>query len=231
MLTELDEGRKKRYKEVFGEFDFSGLKRVKTPDISFDPDWEPREHVNFMGDVLDHTVETKMRVQFLWAKLRYAVFQSGLLKALEEKRQGQADANFGLRDMKMVLDSDEEEEIDIQTRFEIRQRESQRLPWYICDPNNFFVYTWVVFIQFLNWTSIILVPLTLIFEEVQLETVNVMWLIDIVWLIEIVLKFFRATETKRGFRKTALGYLTDKDIQIGEFWFDAAATIPPMIFM
>jgi len=37
----LDDGRKKRYKEVWGEFDFKGEKAVRTPDISFDEDWEP----------------------------------------------------------------------------------------------------------------------------------------------------------------------------------------------
>jgi len=91
---------------------------------------------------------------------------------------------------------------------------------------------WVVLIQFLNWSSIILVPLTLVFEQVHLGTINFMWAIDMIWCVEIILKFFRATEDVHGFKKTASRYLKSNSmIVVGEFWFDAAATIVPMIFL
>ena len=53
--AELDDGRKKRFKEVFQEFNFHGLKRVKTPDVSFDGDWEPKPYVDIWGNRMEHT--------------------------------------------------------------------------------------------------------------------------------------------------------------------------------
>ena len=104
------------------------------------------------------------------------------------------------------------------------------LPWYLCDRSGFVLTAWKFFIQFMNWSSIIVVPLALIFPEVQESTYKFMWFIDIVWCVEIILNFFRASSEARNFKQTALGYIKDQSIGFGAFWFDTLATIPPMVF-
>ena len=51
------------------------------------------------------------------------------------------------------------------------------------------------------------------------------WIVDISWVIEITLSFVTADEQNRPFTDISRSYLR------GWFWFDALATIPPMLFL
>ena len=90
----------------------------------------------------------------------------------------------------------------------------------------------------MTWLSVIITPILLAFEmmdetlpsgvkqaNLKAQILWLVWLIDVSWCIEIILNFFTATPTKRSFKKISKAYLK------GNFIFDIAATIPPMLFL
>jgi hypothetical protein len=83
---------------------------------------------------------TKERVRFFWDKLRVAVRQDGLLKELEIERDAKLDKNFGLRNKKLLVESDEEIEIDDSKKIVTLADEAKlkRLPWYLMSDNSTF---------------------------------------------------------------------------------------------
>jgi len=112
------------------------------------------------------------------------------------------------------------------------------LPWYIISPNSKFNKIQNTQIQIMTWTTVIVTPLLIVFEMmdkqlpagVQETNLNdqlmwLVWLNDFSWIIEIILNFFTATPDKRTFSEISKAYIK------GAFFFDLAATIPPMILL
>ena len=81
----------------------------------------------------------------------------------------------------------------------------------------------------MTWVTLILTPLVFIMYEREPEFKNsvmwIEWVADISWSIEIILNFFTTNGSSRTFKDISIEYLSFY------FWFDVAATVPPMIYM
>jgi hypothetical protein len=83
----------------------------------------------------------------------------------------------------------------------------------------------------MTWSTIIITPLTFLFKDVKKLTLNYEWFVDSIWLVEIFLSFFKGHLVHaKDLNMAAKRYMFDGRFNIGAFWFDAASTIPPMIF-
>lgn len=175
----------------------------------------------------------KERVRFLWAKLSVACRQPGLLEELEIERNKHLDRNFGLRGIKMLVESDEEIDI-VDTKHKIvTLREAlgkKTLPWYLLSDESTFSKTQKIFVQIMTWSTIIVTPLTFLFPSLKAMTNNYEWFVDTVWCFEIFISFFKGhLELAPTFEASVRRYMRDGPLTIGAFWFDFISTIPPMI--
>jgi hypothetical protein len=83
----------------------------------------------------------------------------------------------------------------------------------------------------MTWSTIIITPLTFLFKDVKKLTLNYEWFVDSIWLVEIFLSFFKGHLVHaKDLNMAAKRYMFNGRFNIGAFWFDAASTIPPMIF-
>ena len=200
---------------------------------SFDPDWQPKIEKCWLGTTKPLYPRTKERVRFFWDKLRVAVRQDGLLKELEIERDAKLDKNFGLRNKKLLVESDEEIEIDDSKKIVTLADEAKlkRLPWYLMSDNSTFAKFQKLFVQMMTWSTLIITPLTFLFPDLKKSTINYEWFVDSVWLMEILLSFFKGHLVyAKNFEMATKRYLFFGPLKVGAFWFDAASTIPPMIF-
>lgn len=81
----------------------------------------------------------------------------------------------------------------------------------------------------MTWVTLILTPLIFIMKDREPEFKDgvlwIEWIADISWSIEIILNFFTTDGSNRTFKDISKNYLSFY------FWFDIAATIPPMIYL
>lgn len=83
----------------------------------------------------------------------------------------------------------------------------------------------------MTWSTVIITPLTFLFKDLKKQTNNYEWFVDSVWLLEIFLSFLKGHIVHaKTFNQSAKRYMFNGPLNIGAFWFDAASTIPPMIF-
>ena len=78
-----------------------------------------------------------------------AVRQNGLLNELEIERDAKLDKNFGLRNKKLLVESDEEIEIDDSKKIVTLEDEAKqkRLPWYLLSDASQFSKFQKLFVQ------------------------------------------------------------------------------------
>jgi len=86
-----------------------------------------------MGKLKPVNPETTAKAKYMWRKLKVACRQPGLLVQLEIERDANLDRNFGLRNTKLFVESDEENEIDESKKVETLNDISKKklLPWYL----------------------------------------------------------------------------------------------------
>ena len=81
----------------------------------------------------------------------------------------------------------------------------------------------------MTWSTLILTPLVFVMAErepeFQSKIMWIEWIADISWSIEIVLNFFTTNGSNRTFKDIGKSYL------FFYFWFDIAATFPPMFYL
>jgi hypothetical protein len=130
--------------QTFAEMDLVHEPVIEDSIRSFDPEWEPKIQSDWMGRRPEPSPNLQKRVNYLWAKLRVACYQPGLLNELEVQREKYLDSNYGMRKVKMVVESDEE--IDIaQSKHKIttlyEEQQVKRLPWYLLSDESTFSKT------------------------------------------------------------------------------------------
>lgn len=147
-----------------------------------------------------------------------------MYETAEKERQ-----NFGL-DPEVSRSLDPEQELESMIVLENDTNANLTdLPWYIMNPKKTLYRVQNTQIQLMTWITVILTPLMMVFammgSHLKEDLLWLIWLNDISWCLNIVLSFIVASPNNRTFKSIAKSYLT------GYFFFDAMATLPPMITM
>ena len=114
---------------------------------------------------------------------------------------------------------------------------SEKLPWYLIDPDSTFSRVQNTQVQIMTWGTLVITPLVLALDKLEtpyllaihgLEPIKdrfiwLEWLVDISWSVEILLNFFTVDEKSRTLKARASAYLWSY------FVFDIVATLPPMV--
>ena len=130
-------------RSIFSHMQLNPLVEKEDSIVSFDPEWEPKikkKGWSFFSKTSSATPELSERVHFLWAKLRVACRQKDLLRDLEIDREKHLDRNFGMRNAKLFVDSDEEIELEEKNKVEtiLTASKKKTLPWYILSEDTLF---------------------------------------------------------------------------------------------
>lgn len=194
------------------QFDFKTV--TEDPIESYDEDWKPQvadRHWRTKTWVpkpfrmkIEPRTNLKKRTKYLWAMLRMAVYSKGYLAELEDNRNQFLDANFGMRNMNLRVDSDEEEEIDEKHNLALKRTQKEKekegkQAWYMISDTSVCWRLEQVFIQMLTWASLVITPLTFLFPDLKASLILVEKIIDGGWCFEILLSFFKATKYNKDF--------------------------------
>lgn len=83
----------------------------------------------------------------------------------------------------------------------------------------------------MTWYTLVMTPITFLFKDIKYATIRYEWFVDSVWCFEIILSFLKGHVVhSRTVNQAAKRYMFNGPFNIGAFWFDAASTIPPMIY-
>jgi hypothetical protein len=130
-------------RSIFSHMQLNPLVEKEDSIASFEPEWEPKikkKGWSLFSKTSSATPELRERVHFLWAKLRVACRQKDLLRDLEIDREKHLDRNFGMRNAKLFVDSDEEIELEEKNKVEtiLTASKKKTLPWYILSEDTLF---------------------------------------------------------------------------------------------
>lgn len=151
----------------FSEFRFGEPIDEHDSIRSFDPEWEPKIKKKW-GKRIPPDQSVKERTHYLWAKLRVACRQPGLLEDLENERDLYLDRKFGLRDFNTLVPSDEEAELDESKKISmLHDRQQNKLPWYLLSDDTKFAKGQKIFVQIMTWSTVLITPLTFLFPDLK----------------------------------------------------------------
>ena len=79
----------------------------------------------------------------------------------------------------------------------------------------------------MTWCTLVITPLVMVLHQLgspaKENLLWLEWLVDISWSVEIVLNFFTVDDKARTLKARAHAYFWSY------FWFDVAATVPPIV--